>query len=98
MLGTMTRGQCKDCQCLLQGKANYCVTCYKKRIKPCPECILVKRNARGREVKNLVLKYRAHEGRGKKERCHQCKQDNHKDRIQLVCFTCHNQRFIFMET
>lgn len=32
--------RCKDCKTEIMGNAVYCVACYRKRLKPCGECMV----------------------------------------------------------
>ena len=92
-------GKCSLCGIDISSRtAKYCISCYRKCCRPCPEC-----KPRGK----LEYKYHEHEGsscgvckghldpkkfvHSKCGRCNVC----HNDVRQLVCRLCNNERIIF---
>jgi hypothetical protein len=82
------RGTCTLCGTEVSSATSlYCWVCYKKCLKPCPECI-TERGA-------LAHKYQKHGGTPPKILCARCGV-NHQDDRQLVCPTCNNDRNVFV--
>ncbi len=95
---TMERGKCSLCGCgICSATALYCIACYRKCLKRCPECT---------SMKGVVTwKYQRHTGMGRHETseangekvpkiCPRC-ACHHTDDRQLKCETCGGDRVIF---
>ncbi len=85
---TEVKGHCALCKTPIgSATAKYCIACYKKCLRRCPECT---------SLAGVVLhKYQVHDGPGKDKVCRRCGVP-HEDRRRLQCGTCNGERTIFV--
>jgi hypothetical protein len=92
----IVKGHCSLCGCgLNSATAKYCVRCYWKCCRRCPECTTPKGAVLWKYQKHAGMPLKRQEdGTCQPRLCNRCNERHSEDR-QLVCATCGNERVVF---